>query len=90
MGCLFEPSIDGIPGDLLYSSDGRLVEALDAECGDFVESRTTMLESMMNVDKKLPSLSHQVEASSQQVSCGRGEDKHRLVAASRRAKAWQS
>jgi hypothetical protein len=33
MGCLFEPSSDGIPGDLLYSSDGRLVQALDAECG---------------------------------------------------------
>jgi hypothetical protein len=29
-GCLFEPSIDGIPGDLLYSGDRTLVQALDA------------------------------------------------------------
>ena len=44
MGCLFGPSSDGIPGDLLYPCDGRLVQALDAECGNFVEGRTTMLE----------------------------------------------
>jgi hypothetical protein len=25
MGCLFEPSSDGIPGDLLYPCDSRLV-----------------------------------------------------------------
>src|SRR5262249_17902276 len=42
MGCLFEPSSDGIPRDLLYPSDRRLVQALDAECGGFVEGRTTM------------------------------------------------
>jgi hypothetical protein len=47
MGCLFEPSRDSIPGDLHYPSDGRLVQALDAECGDFVEGRATMLESMV-------------------------------------------
>jgi hypothetical protein len=32
MGCLFEPSSDGIPGDLLYSGDRRLVQTLDAQC----------------------------------------------------------
>jgi hypothetical protein len=47
MGCLFEPSSDGIPGDLLYSGDRRLVQALDAQCGDFVEGRATVLESMV-------------------------------------------
>jgi hypothetical protein len=47
MGGLFEPSSDGIPGNLLYPCDGRLVQALDAECGDFVEGRATMLESMV-------------------------------------------
>jgi hypothetical protein len=47
MGGLFEPSSDSIPGDLLYPSDGRLVRALDAECGDFVEGRTPVLESMI-------------------------------------------
>jgi hypothetical protein len=47
MGCLFEPSSDGIPGDLLYPCDRRFVQALDAESGDFVEGRATMLESMV-------------------------------------------
>ena len=37
MGCLFEPASDGIPGDLLYSGDRRLVQALDAQGGNFVE-----------------------------------------------------
>src|SRR5262249_47335089 len=27
MGCLFEPSGDGIPGDVLHTSNGRLVQA---------------------------------------------------------------
>jgi hypothetical protein len=47
MGCLFEPSSDGIPGDLLYSGDRRLVQALDAQGGNFVEGCATMLESMV-------------------------------------------
>jgi hypothetical protein len=47
MGCLFEPSSDGIPGDLLYPCECRLVQALDAERGDFVEGRATVLESIV-------------------------------------------
>ena len=47
MGGLFEPSSDGIPGDLLYPRDSRLVEALDAERGDFVEGRSPVLEAMI-------------------------------------------
>jgi hypothetical protein len=37
VGCPFKPSSDGIPGDLLYSGDRRLVQALDAQGGNFVE-----------------------------------------------------
>jgi Galactose oxidase-like, Early set domain len=47
MGCLFEPSSDGIPGDLLYSGDRRLVRFLDTQGGNFVEGRATVLESMV-------------------------------------------
>jgi hypothetical protein len=43
----FEPAIDGIPGDLLDASNGGLVQAFDAEGGDLVEGRATMLESMV-------------------------------------------
>jgi hypothetical protein len=45
----FEPAIDGIPGYPLYSRDSRLVQALDAECGNFIESGATPLESMVSV-----------------------------------------
>jgi hypothetical protein len=44
-GGLFEPAIDGIPGYPLYSRDSGLVQALDAECGNFIEGRATVLES---------------------------------------------
>src|SRR5262245_18690673 len=47
MGGLFEPSSDGIPGNSLCTSNRRFVQALDAECGDFVEGRATMLQSMI-------------------------------------------
>jgi hypothetical protein len=47
MGCLFEPASDCIPGNLLYSGDCGLVQALDAQGGNFVEGRATMLESMV-------------------------------------------
>jgi hypothetical protein len=47
ISCLFEPASNGIPGDLLYPCDCRLVHALDAECGNFIEGRPTMLESMV-------------------------------------------
>ena len=32
---------------MLYPSNRGLVQALDAQCGDFVEGRATMLESMV-------------------------------------------
>jgi len=43
----FEPAIDGIPGDLLDASNGGLVQAFDAEGGNLVEGRATMLEPMV-------------------------------------------
>ena len=48
VGGPFEPAIDGIPGDLLDASDGGLVQAFDAEGGDLIEGRATMLESMVS------------------------------------------
>src|SRR4029453_1458434 len=47
MGCLFEPSRDGIPGDLLFSGDRRFFRSVDTQGGNFVEGRTTVLESMV-------------------------------------------
>jgi hypothetical protein len=47
VGCPFKPTSDGIPGDPRYPGDRRLVQALDAESGNFVEDCTTMLESMV-------------------------------------------
>jgi hypothetical protein len=44
---LSSQAIDGIPGDSLYSGDRRLVQALDAESGNFVEGRATVLELMV-------------------------------------------
>jgi hypothetical protein len=43
----YEPAIDRIPGDSLDTSDGRLVQAFDAQGGDLVEGRATMLQSML-------------------------------------------
>ena len=39
--------MNGIPGDSLYPSYGGLVQALDAERGDLIEGRATILESMV-------------------------------------------
>ncbi len=39
--------MNGIPGDALYPSDRRLVQTLDAESGDVIKGRATMLESMV-------------------------------------------
>src|SRR5688572_21196514 len=47
MGCPFKPSSDGIPGHPLYPGDRTLVQALDAESGNFVEGCATVLESMV-------------------------------------------
>ena len=40
-----EPAIDRIPGDAFDTSNGGLVQAFDAEGGDVVEGRATMLEA---------------------------------------------
>jgi hypothetical protein len=47
VGGAFEPAIDGIPADLLDTSDRRLIQAFDAEDGDLVEGRATMFESLV-------------------------------------------
>ena len=47
MGSPLQPAMNGIPGDSFYPSYRRLAQALDAERGDLVEGRTTMLESMV-------------------------------------------
>jgi hypothetical protein len=39
--------MNGISGDSLYPSYRGLVQALDAERGDLIEGRATMLESMV-------------------------------------------
>jgi hypothetical protein len=42
-----EPAINRIPGDSLDASDSGLVQAFDAEGGNLVEGRATMLEPMV-------------------------------------------
>jgi hypothetical protein len=44
----FQPSIHGVPGNLLDSGDGRLVHTLDAESGDFIEHSSAMLEAVID------------------------------------------
>ena len=39
--------MNGIPGDSLYPGYRGLVQALDAERGDLIEGRATMLKSMV-------------------------------------------
>jgi hypothetical protein len=41
------PAMDRIPGDALDSSDGRLVQTLDTEGGDFIKGGATVLESII-------------------------------------------
>src|SRR5262249_39647203 len=45
--CSFQPAMDCVPGDLLPSSDGRLIQAFDTEAGDFIEPGATVLESII-------------------------------------------
>jgi hypothetical protein len=45
--CFFPPVMNSIPGDSLYTSYSRFVQALDAERGDLIESRATVLEPMV-------------------------------------------
>jgi hypothetical protein len=47
VGGLFEPAIDGIPADSLYSSNCGFVQAFDAEAGDLVKGCATMLEPIV-------------------------------------------
>jgi hypothetical protein len=46
-GCLFEPAIDSIPADSLYSSDCGLIQTFDAESRNLIKGRTTVLESIV-------------------------------------------
>jgi hypothetical protein len=46
-GCLFEPAIDSIPADSLYSSDCGLIQTFDAESSNLIKCRTTVLESIV-------------------------------------------
>ena len=39
--------MDRIPSDSLDSSDGRLIQALDTERGDFIKGGATVLESII-------------------------------------------
>ena len=39
--------MDRIPGNSLDSSDGRLIQALDTEGGDFIKPGATVLESII-------------------------------------------
>ena len=43
-----EPAINRIPGDSLDASNGGLVQAFDAEGGNLVEGRATMLEAVID------------------------------------------
>jgi len=44
----FQPTIHGVPGDLLDSGGRRLVHTLDAESGNLIERSSTMRESMID------------------------------------------
>jgi hypothetical protein len=46
-GRLFEPASDRDPGDSLYRSNRGLVQSLDSESGNLIESCMTELESML-------------------------------------------
>jgi hypothetical protein len=43
-----QPAIHGIPRDLLESSDGRLIDSLDAESSDLIEHSPAMLEAVIS------------------------------------------
>ena len=43
-----KPAIYGVPADPFHSSDGGLAHTLDAERGDFVERRPTMLQAVVS------------------------------------------
>jgi len=46
-GCSFQPAMNCIPGDLLGSSNSRLIEAFDTEGGDLVKDDTPMMDSII-------------------------------------------
>ena len=46
-GCLFEPAIDSIPANPLYSGDGGLIQTFDAESRNLIKGRMTVLESIV-------------------------------------------
>jgi hypothetical protein len=46
-GGLFEPAIDGIPSNSLYPGNRGLVQSLNAEIGNIIESCASALDSMV-------------------------------------------
>jgi hypothetical protein len=46
-GCFFEPAIDGIPSNSLYPSNCGLVQSLNAEIDNIIESCASVLDSMV-------------------------------------------
>jgi hypothetical protein len=47
IGCSFQPAIHGVPGYVFDSGNRGFVQAFDAKCGNFVESRATVLKFMV-------------------------------------------
>jgi hypothetical protein len=47
-GCSFQPAMYCIPGDFFDSSNGRLVQTLDTEGGNFIKRVAAMLESIIS------------------------------------------
>ena len=47
VGGPFEPAIDRVPANSFCARNGGLVQAFDAEGGDLIEGRATMLDSMV-------------------------------------------
>jgi hypothetical protein len=45
--CLFKPAIDRIAGNSLYRSNRGLIQFLDAEIGNLIEGRASVLDSMV-------------------------------------------
>jgi hypothetical protein len=50
-GCLFEPAINGIPSHALYPSNRGLVQSLNAEIDNIIESCASVLDSMVGCSR---------------------------------------
>ena len=61
-----QPTIHGVPSDLLDSSDRRFVDTLDAESGNLIEHGSAMLESVIDraaVSAESPATTRATESS---------------------------